>query len=482
MGAKQICAFAFVAAITLTMANARAADFRVLYSFCSEADCQDGYEPWAGLVSAGSTLYGTTLYGGAYENSEVGTIFSLKKDGTETVLYSFCKDGFPCPDGAFLFGGLLRDSEGNLYGATLEGGSDNCPVGGGCGTIFEFASKGGYAKLHDFCLQAGCPDGAFPSAALINDKAGNLYGTAQYGGGGPSCFGFPAYGCGAVFEMAPNGTETVLYGFCPTDKSPCADGADPFGGLARDKSGNLFGTTSKGGRAGCGEQGCGVVFEIRKDGKEKVLHAFQSGSDGGEPVSALLIDDAGNLYGTTIEGGGTGCGGAGCGTVFKIAPGGDESVLYRFCALTKCSDGAAPQAGLIADKQGNLYGTTQAGGIIGTCKSKQTEIKGCGTVFELAPDGTETVLHDFCSDKDCADGRAPTGTLLAGKNGALTGTADTGGRNGRGVAFELQPRAPSQEILSPPGDNITPRHPATAGRCDYPPCRAGTLFIFQTVP
>jgi uncharacterized repeat protein (TIGR03803 family) len=237
--------------------------------------------------------------------------------------------------------------------------------------------------------------------------------------------------------MTPEGKETVLYGFCPGDSPPCADGADPFGGLVQDKSGNLYGTTSKGGLAGCGEEGCGVVFEIPQGGKERVLHAFQGGTDGAAPMSAVMLDGAGDLYGATFQGGGTGCGGGGCGVVFKIAPGGIESILYRFCAQPKCRDGALPYAALIADTQGNLYGTTEAGGII-NCRSTDHKIKGCGTVFKLTPDGTESVLHNFCSQEACADGEQPTGGLVAGSKGMLTGTTNLGGKNGKGTVYELK--------------------------------------------
>jgi uncharacterized repeat protein (TIGR03803 family) len=184
---KQILACAFVAALAASMGNARAADFRVLYSFCSQTDCQDGVEPFAGITDGGSALYGTTLYGGAYSD---GTVFTIEPDGTEAVLYSFCKAGFPCPDGAFPFGGLVLDSKDNLYGTALEGGSKNCPVGGGCGIVFELAVDSGYTLLHVFCLQASCADGAFPSAGPIRDEAGNLYGTAQYGGGARAVLAF----------------------------------------------------------------------------------------------------------------------------------------------------------------------------------------------------------------------------------------------------------------------------------------------------
>lgn len=420
----QLYLFGLIVAF-LAPVKAPAADLKVLYSFCAQTNCQDGYEPYAGVTSAGGSLYGTTLYGGAYGS---GSIFTIGKNGTEKVLYNFCPFGYPCSDGAFPYDAVLRDDKGNLYGTTVLGGLY------GFGTVFELTAKGLYKVLHQFCSQTLCADGNGPAAGLIRDTKGNLYGAVGYGGGGPECFGFPGYGCGAVFKLAPNRKETILHGFCPTGKRPCADGADPFGGLVMDKSGNMYGTTTRGGGTGCFQQwGCGVVFEIPQGGEEKVLYAFQGGSDGALPSSALILDSAGNLYGTAYYGGGSGCGGNGCGAVFKIAAGGAESVLYRFCTEAACTDGASPAGALIADKQGNLYGTTEGGGIT----TKRCDA-GCGAIFKLAPDGRESVLYSFCSQKGCADGEQPTSNLLREKNGLLTGTTNLGGANGRGALYELK--------------------------------------------
>src|ERR1700730_17500096 len=175
-------------------------------------------------------------------------------------------------------------------------------------------------------------------------------------------------------------TETVLHSFTGSD------GANPSGGLIADSSGNLYGT-AEGGRAGC-IFGCGVVFKLSPGGTEKVLYSFTGGSDGAYP-GGLIADSSGNLYGTTTYGGASGsrCGIV-CGVVFKLSPRGTETVLHSFTG----SDGRFPGSGLIADSSGNLYGTTHNGGVASTLGCS---VYGCGTVFKLSPDGTETVLYSF---------------------------------------------------------------------------------------
>jgi uncharacterized repeat protein (TIGR03803 family) len=230
--------------------------------------------------------------------------------------------------------------------------------------------------------------------------------------------------CGTVFKVTPEGKETVLYAFL----SP-SDGMWPDAGVIEDESGNLYGTTEFGGGGGgtnCYSDGCGVVFKLAPDGTETVLHAFTDGNDGAEPIASLIEDNAGNLFGTTAYGGGTGCNGTGCGTIFEVAPDGTETILYAFAGG---SDGAGPYAGLIEDGAGNLIGTTFGGGRTGW-----------GTVFELAPDGTETILHTFTGGKD---GGHPGSALIADPNGNLYGTAEQGGRgckrsDGCGTIFEIK--------------------------------------------
>jgi uncharacterized repeat protein (TIGR03803 family) len=179
-------------------------------------------------------------------------------------------------------------------------------------------------------------------------------------------------------------SETLLYSL-----HGGSDGATPRAGLFADSSGNLYGTTISGGGTGCGGQGCGTVFRIGTDGSETVLYSFAGGSDGEFPEDRLIGDEAGNLYGTTSQGGGNGCGGGTCGTVFKLTPGGTETVLHSFAGG---SDGYFPIAGLVADASGNLYGTTAGGG----ADNK-------GTVFKIASgSGIESVLYAFAGGSDGA--------------------------------------------------------------------------------
>ena len=245
------------------------------------------------------------------------------------------------------------------------------------------------------------------------DKAGNFYGVTA-DGGDLACFG--GSGCGTVFELGADGDETTLFTF-----TGAGDGAYPFYGLVRDEEGNLFGITTEGGDLSCpfASNGCGVVFEISSAGVFTVLHAFAGGADGSDPGSELLLDSAGNLYGTTYYGGGaTGCGQmVGCGTVFKIDNMGNETVLYRFLGGR---DGANPSWNLALDTAGNLYGITGSGGDL---HCKETRGNGCGAVFKLDPNGILTVLHTFTGG---ADGASPSG-LVRDSAGNLYGTTLGGG-------------------------------------------------------
>ncbi len=383
---KHILAGAAALAMLASLNMAHAAGFRVLYRFTGGSD---GAYPEAGLIrdSAGN-LYGTTAGGGI--GYGYGTVFELAPDGTETVLYAFTGGS----DGNDPTAGLIKDKAGNLYGTTAFGGAHHD------GTVFKLAPDGTETVLHAFTSGA---DGADPFAGLIKDKAGNLFGTTDFGGG--------TSGKGTVFKLAPDGTETVLHAFTGGN-----DGDDPIGGLIKDSAGNLYGVTALGGTADCGGTGCGTVFEIAPDGTKTVLYAFTGGSDGAGPSASLIRDSAGNLYGTTQGGGGTSCSdGYGCGTIFELAPDGTETVLYAF---TGGSDGANPfTAGLIRDKAGNLYGTTDFGGPLGE-----------GVVFRLAPDGTERVLHSFGISG--GDGAAPSASLIRDSAGNLYGTTQGGGDTG----------------------------------------------------
>jgi uncharacterized repeat protein (TIGR03803 family) len=302
-------------------------------------------------------------------------------------------------------------------------------------------AKSKFKTLHMFKSRG---DGSGPEAGLVMDPAGNLYGTTTSGG---------ANGFGSVFRLTPNSggrwTESVLYNFCSLTN--CADGETPVAGLIFDTAGNLYGTTTGGGNAGsvCGSDRCGVVFELTPNANgswtESVLYTFCAVGncvDGATPYADLIFDAAGNLYGTTSGGGSAKACPSSCGVVFKLIPKSSgswtESVLYNFCSRTHCVDGIPHVSSLIFDGAGNLYGTTGGGGA-----------KGAGTVFELKPnsDGSwsESVLYSFCSRYFCADGTLPWSSPIFDQKGNLYGTTVGGGRGrigcigGCGTIFELTP-------------------------------------------
>jgi uncharacterized repeat protein (TIGR03803 family) len=351
----------------------------VLYSFTGGAD---GANPYANVLcdSAGN-LNGTTLFGGS---SGAGVVFRISGAGHESVLYSFTGGA----DGGNPFYGLIQDSAGNLYGTTDGGGS------AGVGVVFKLDKKGHETVLYSF---TGGVDGAFPNG-LIHDSAGNLYGTTQFGG---------AFGAGVVFKLDPIGNETVLYSF-----TGAADGGSPFAGVVEDSAGNLYGTTNGGGSGGAG-----VVFKLDAVGHETVLYSFTGGGDGGYPSAGVTLDSVGNLYGTTSFGGS-----AGAGVVFKVDTAGNETVLNSF---TGGKDGGYPFGGVIADLGGNLYGNTSGGGTAGV-----------GALFKLDPAGHETVLYGFPG----SDGGNPYAGVIQDSAGNLYGTTLQGGTDGVGVVYKLDPR------------------------------------------
>jgi uncharacterized repeat protein (TIGR03803 family) len=350
---------------------------------------------------------------------------------TETVLFNF---GAP-HSGIGPQGPLVFDAAGNLYGTTESGGTF------GWGTVFKLAPSavGGWTQteIHTF---TGAKDGGAPYAGLTIDAAGNLYGTTV-GGGDLGC---TEGGCGTVFELSPNSsgkwTETVLYAFKGTD------GAAPQATVVFDALGNLYGTTNAGGQRGA--QGYGTVFRLAPSSggwQESVLHVFADGSDGAYPVAPLVVDAAGNLYGTAAKGGNN-CNLSGCGVVFELslASSGEwrETVLHSFKGG---KDGAVPLAGLTLDGSGNLYGTTVYGGVANGCPSSGTA--GCGVVFEILPSASgwkENVLHIFTGAQD---GGGPGSGITLDAAGNLYGTTEAGGLStcstfytGCGIVFELTPR------------------------------------------
>jgi uncharacterized repeat protein (TIGR03803 family) len=344
-----------------------------------------------------------------------------------------------CADGAGPEAALIADSAGNLYGTTISGGAY------GQGTVFGLShTKNGWKEkaLYSFCPNSGCSDGDEPVAGLVRDSAGNLYGTTTGGGSGGFCQ--EAGECGVAFKLTRSGdswTESVIYNFCSAVN--CTDGVQPVAGLTLDGSGNLYGTTVSGGASSLGcPLGCGTVFELTPSNggwSENVLHSFGGPPDGAGPMAGVIFDKQGNLYGTTYEGGGNQQDGA----VFEMTPsngGWAESVIYSFCSAQGCTDGVDPLDSLVIDNSGNLYGTTTAGGDIAACPGQSGAPGGCGTVFELTPSNgvwNESVLHEFCSAANCSDGESPVaGVTLDSKNN-LYSTTRYGGKYGDGTVWQL---------------------------------------------
>jgi uncharacterized repeat protein (TIGR03803 family) len=382
--------------------------YKVLHAFTGG---NDGGGLWGSLVlDLQGNVYGTTVAGGP--NGGGGTVFRLTRraNGTwgQTVLYSFCSQS-ECTDGGGSTAGLIFDAVGNLYGTTMSGGAH------AYGTVFELTPEsGGWAEtvLYSF-PRPPTRHGCCPYAGLAIDSVGNLYGTAGY-----------------PFELSLGSdgwTETALHKFV------CGhgDGCEPFAGVILDSAGNLYGTTELGGSSqDCGG-GCGIAYQLKPVSggkwKETILHSFGSfkGDGIGPGVGALAIDASGNVYGTTDVGGP-----AGYGTVFKLTPKANgrwkETILHSF---TQGANGDHVSAGVVFDQAGNLYGTTIGGGT--QCD--------CGVVYKLAPQSSGkwkyTVLHRFTG----ADGAQPDANLIVDDKGNLYGTTATGGAGGAGVVFEVTP-------------------------------------------
>jgi uncharacterized repeat protein (TIGR03803 family) len=391
---------------------------------------KDGLWPY-GPVTFGrhGRLYGTSISGGAFG---YGAVFELKpgRGGRcrERVLHNFQNNG---KDGYWPYAGLISDAAGNFYGTTASGGRSDQ------GTVFELTPQGDNTWketiLYNF---AGGTDGARPYANLIFDASGNLYGPA-YQGGNSGCHGI---GCGLVFELTPGAhgkwTETVLHVF----QDDGVDGHNPYAGLIFDSVGNLYGTTAYGPVSGYYYDGPGTVFELTPTGNgqwiEAVLFTFCPRNDcssGENPFSNLILDSAGNLYGTTEYEGVM----YGNGTVFELSPGKNgqwtEKVLYTFCPNGSCQDGRYPFAGVIFDVHGNLWGTTSAG----TTSGSYCGGPGCGIVFKLVPGEngtwTERIVHSFRGD----EGGIPYAGLVSDTSGNLYGTTTSGGGYGNGTVFEI---------------------------------------------
>ncbi len=381
--------------------------FTVIHDFSGS----DGANPHAGLtIDAAGNLYGTTQAGG----SGYGNVFQLKYSGsawTLSPLYTFTGGS----DGAFPQSRVVIGPDGNLYGTTEGGG-----IGAGChqcGTVFKLTRPATVCKgvscpwtetvLYRF---SGGSDGGWPTGDLTFDRAGNIYSTTSEGGLFPPQCG---YGCGVAYELTGSGgswRETVLHEFAGGN-----DGSSPFGGVAFDPSGNLYGTTTDGGTLGYG-----TVFTLKPSGSgwsESTIASLPSNAE--YPVTGVISDASGNLYGTTVEGGGTG------GTVFELMP---SQGSWTFTVIHTFTGNEGPYANLSMDAAGNIYGTTNQDGPAGF-----------GSVFKLTSQGGGWTFNDVYDFTGGVDGEYPYSGVAFDTTGNLYGTAYGGGSHRKGVIFEITP-------------------------------------------
>lgn len=346
----------------------------LLYSFTGGSDGSDPYSPL--VLDSALNVYGTTVYGGA---EGAGMAFEISPLGKEIVLANFSYGGL---DGGPPGSGLLLIN-GKLFGTTTAGGTF------GQGVVYQVVSPGKQKVLYNF---RGGTDGATPSGALAADAQGNLYGTTANGG---------KWGFGTLFRLAPTGIETIVHNF---GNDP--DGQFPLNGIIRDSAGNVYGTTSSGGKFGWG-----TIFRISASGQESILFSFANFV----APTTVVRDSAGNLYGTTTIGGS-----AGYGTVYKLDTTGKLTVLHTFHE----GDGEGPYCGVVRDSAGNLYGTTYSGGAFSF-----------GTVFKVDATGAESILYSF---QVGSDGAQPLGPVVQDSSGNLYGTTKYGGAYGGGAVFKLK--------------------------------------------
>ncbi len=378
--AKAICVCLFCAAM---MVSSPAQTLTPLHSF----NGSDGMNPYRAALVQGidGNFYGTTEMGGT---DNYGVVFRMTPDGTVTVLHQFVGS-----DGTWPSSGLIQDAAGNLYGTTRGGGPGPNP-----GVVYKITPQGSFSIL----TAAG---GAALYAPLLLASDGNLYGVSTNGG---------APGYGTAFKVGTDGSNLqILHTFCTI--ANCPDGENPLGGLAEGPDHSVYGTTEYGGANG----DYGVVFQLTPAGVYTVLHSFSGSTDGNTPRGRLLLASDGYLYGTTASGGS-----GGAGTIFKIRPDGSNfTVVYTFCPNHNCTVGGTPESGLIEASDGNFYGTN---------------LYGHGFLYKLTPSGTVTALYTFCpSGGNCSDGSYPYGELLQANDGNFYGANRYGGTDGDGTVFRF---------------------------------------------
>jgi uncharacterized repeat protein (TIGR03803 family) len=435
---KTLCASLVTAVIlagmTLPFVATAQTSETVIHQFTG-ADGDGQYPVSSVVLDAAGNVYGTTASGGQNTCLDIGcgVAFELSSSSAGWT-YSLVHTFLGGTDGGQPLAGMIFDSAGNLYATTGVGGDDHdCPaLGPGCGTVDEFTpSTNGTWTEKTLVEFNGAGTGWYPLGPVVMDAAGNLYGTTEYGGSSDFCNGENG-GCGIVFKLSPNAgggwTETVLHVF--HSYAGGAGGYVPFSGVVLDAAGNLYGTTAKGGSSiHCNGFGCGVVYKLspNSDGSwtETVLHSFTEGLDGGLPFAGVAFDSKGNLYGAAYIGGTPSlCSPTGCGTIFQMSPKADGAWSFHVIHSFTGSDGSNPWGTPVIDAHGNLYGTTLIGGG-STCNRGY----GCGTVFKMAPSSSGTgwqftMLHAFGNPPD---GAQPFGGVAIDASGNIFGTTQYGG-------------------------------------------------------
>lgn len=379
--------------------------FTTLFTF----DATNGEDARRLVQAPNGNFYGVTSWGGANDEAEggAGLAFEIAPIGRESSIYNFCSL-IKCADGAGP-NGLVLAANGNFYGTAGSGGSSTSKsCDRGCGAFFKLTPGGIETPLYAFCAQktGECPDGIGPSN-LLQGFDGDFYGITYQGGSYAQC----EYGCGTFFRLTATGTLTTLYSFCSS--SSCAP-IESQGPLVLGTDGNFYGI-------GIEDPDSSVFFVVTPSGALTTLYTFNNAVDG-EDASSLIQGSDGNFYGTAFWGGVHKCFASGCGTLFRITPAGQFTVLHAFCAEPQCSDGRMPTS-VIQGSDGNLYGVTVGAG----ANNNTICYYGCGTIFRYTPEGQLTTLYNFCAQSACSDGTAVYDPLTQGTDGVFYGTTTKGG-------------------------------------------------------
>jgi len=384
-----------VVGLLLFIAQAQAATTTIFHNFGDGSVSNDGTGPVTTLLlGTDGNYYGVTNDGGS---ANEGTVYKITPTGTVTILHNF-EDGTITNDGRAPQSDLVQDSSGNFYGTTASGGGFL-----DAGTIFKITSAGSVTILHRF--GGGSSDGAIPLAGLVQGTDSNLYGMTYSAGSSND---------GTIFKITPSGTFTLLHSFSGTTN----DGNFPDAALIQATDGQFYGTTAEG-----GSTNKGTAFKVTSTGTFTFLHSFGTVTNDAKSPEAPLVQAAdGNFYGTTESGGS----GGNAGTAFKMTSAGSVTILHVFGSITK--DGLDPEAGLIQIAGGDFFGTTLYGG---------TGTGSAGTVFEMTPAGTVTILHNFDDGSVTNDGKSPIAKLIQGPDGGLYSSTLDGGSANKGTLFKV---------------------------------------------